>query len=438
LEELSRRIDALFGESVPEADPTGCLDDLAACLASLGPKRLVIGGEGDHVMARWCREPRYSEHTTVGDIGFHPSIATDPNRDGWRVLVPLHHERTHLQLAATVDTRPPEDALEILFAACRSALRAYAFQQERDQGRRRIQHLLNERDVLTDSHNRNLAELLVTKEKQVRVQREYVRDLEHEVDRRSTDLREALRQAKLANEAKSVFLANMSHEIRTPMTAILGYTDLITDADVTRPEIDEYVDVIKTNAEMLLQMLNDVLDVSKIEARRIELDRVAFDVRRLVADVVSLLKVRASEKGIFLVGECDGPVPDELVSDPTRIRQILVNLAGNAIKFTQTGGVTITTRFRQDDDRRVLEFAVKDTGIGLSADERERLFQPFIQADVSTTRRFGGTGLGLTISRNLARILGGDVSVESEPGRGSTFHAWVDVRLADHAHTESE
>jgi signal transduction histidine kinase len=222
------------------------------------------------------------------------------------------------------------------------------------------------------------------------------------------------------------------------MTAILGYTDLITDADVTRPEIDEYVDVIKTNAEMLLQMLNDVLDVSKIEARRIELDRVAFDVRRLVADVVSLLKVRASEKGIFLVGECDGPVPDELVSDPTRIRQILVNLAGNAIKFTQTGGVTITTRFRQDDDRRVLEFAVKDTGIGLSADERERLFQPFIQADVSTTRRFGGTGLGLTISRNLARILGGDVSVESEPGRGSTFHAWVDVRLADHAHAESE
>lgn len=430
MEELSRRIDELFAPGEPERDSTGCLADLAASFDHLGPRLFTIGSQG-RLVALWFRDSTFASRATIDEIVPEPTIEPDVSLGGFRAVVPIALESTRLQLAATFATRPPDAMHEALFLACRNALRAYAFDQQRQEGHRRIQHLQNERDVLTDSYNRNLAELLTTKEMQVRAQRDYVRNLEREVDRRSMDLREALRQAELANEAKSAFLANVSHEIRTPLTAILGYTDLIADDDASRNEIHEYVSVIKTNAEMLLQMLNDVLDVSKIEAQRIELDCVAFDVRRLVAEIVSLLKVRAGEKGIYLVGDCDGAVPREIVSDPTRVRQILMNLTGNAIKFTESGGVTITTRYDIVEDRGVLEFAVMDTGIGLSPEECDRLFHPFVQADASTTRRFGGTGLGLAISRSLARILGGDVSVESTVGRGSTFRAWIDVHRVD-------
>jgi len=411
LDPLSERIDALFDEHAPEPDPTGSLADIAQAWSALEPKRLAIVAESGRVLAAW------------GD-------GATPSAGDTAVRVPLERADGVWTISAAFAREPAAAERDAFFAACRNALRAFAADCEVREHRRRVVHLSNERDALTESHNRNLGELIEAREEQAQAQRDYVENLENEVERRSAALRVALRDAELANEAKTAFLANMSHEIRTPMTAILGYTDLISDPEITRTELHEYAQVIRSNGEHLLQMLNDILDLSKIEARKVVPDFMSFDVRRLLEDVVSLLKVRATDKGLFLVSECDAGVPLEIISDPTRVRQILLNLVGNALKFTQQGGVTISTRFDSRGGRDWILFDVADTGIGLTETELQRLFQPFTQADASTTRRFGGTGLGLSISRNLARILGGDVTVASSVGRGSTFRAAVQLERA--------
>ncbi len=236
-----------------------------------------------------------------------------------------------------------------------------------------------------------------------------------------SDLVEAREAAEAASRAKSRFLANMSHEIRTPMTAILGFTDLLL-GQLDAPEAVEMAETVKRNGAHLLQIINDVLDVSKIEAGRLELERVRWSPRQIVAEVMSLLKVRADAKGLTLRDDYEGALPETILTDPTRLRQILVNLAGNAVKFTESGGVRIVTRLlREAGKEPLLRFDVIDTGEGIPQDKIERLFQPFTQADASTSRRYEGTGLGLTISRRLARALGGEITAESGPGKGSTF-----------------
>ncbi len=235
------------------------------------------------------------------------------------------------------------------------------------------------------------------------------------------ELEQSNRRAEAANRSKSEFLANMSHEIRTPMTAIMGYAEILADS-IDRPDQQEAVQTIKRNANHLLGLVNDILDLSKIEAGKVQVEHLPVSPLAILGDVVSLMRVRAEAKNLPLKLEYLGPIPQTIQSDPTRLRQILVNLVGNAIKFTETGGVTIAVRLLgRDTAEPKLQCDVIDTGVGMNPQNLKNLFQPFQQADASTTRKFGGTGLGLAISKRLATLLGGDVTASSTLGKGSIF-----------------
>jgi two-component system sensor histidine kinase/response regulator len=259
-------------------------------------------------------------------------------------------------------------------------------------------------------------------------------DLEHAREELLAINRE-LSTAKLAAEAssraKSEFLANMSHEIRTPMTAILGFSELLMDQELSENGI-EAVHIIRRNGDYLLGIIDDILDLTKIEAGQLKVETIACPPAKIVEEVTHLMRLRASAKNLALVHDLDENVPQIIRSDPTRLRQILVNVVSNAIKFTEAGEVRLSVRLSAVDGRQpMLEFEVSDTGIGMSEGEVQSLFQPFHQADASTTRRFGGTGLGLVISKRLAEMLGGTIEVESRPGAGSKFTIRIAAVTAD-------
>ena len=251
---------------------------------------------------------------------------------------------------------------------------------------------------------------------------------EIEAANRALDL--ALREANAATKAKSDFLANMSHEIRTPMTAILGYADLLDTAGRTDQERNDWVKTIRRNGDHLLAIINEILDISKIEAGQMTVEKVECSPAEIVADVTSLIAARAREKGLKFEARLIPPLPKTVVSDPVRLKQVLVNIAGNAVKFTEKGSVTVESALvDKGPESSRLRFTVRDTGIGMTPEQIARLFRPFTQADSSMTRRFGGTGLGLSISRSLTQLLGGEVRVESRPGEGSTFTVEIPVGL---------
>ena len=246
----------------------------------------------------------------------------------------------------------------------------------------------------------------------------------------------AMEDAQTANRAKSEFLANMSHELRTPMTAILGYLELMLEAcpgqcACGRDVLQQYGGVIGRNAQHLLQIINDILDLSKIEAGKLQVETLRCPTLQIVNETASLMQARATAKGITLRIECLGPIPASIETDPTRLRQILINLVGNAIKFTEQGGVRLVARFVPGASAAaggVMQFDVIDTGIGLTAEQQTSLFEAFVQADASAARRFGGTGLGLAISKRLAGMLGGQlVLVDSQPGRGTCFRLTIET-----------
>ncbi len=279
---------------------------------------------------------------------------------------------------------------------------------------------------------RNLGELNVSFSAR-RLQRELheanesrERELERQVEERTRELESARSEAILANEAKSRFLAMMSHEIRTPMTAILGFAELLGAADATPAQRAECARTINRHGEHLVAVINDILDLSKLEAGRMTVELLPCSPITCVSDVLDLYRVRAGERGIKLELVRETALPERVMTDPTRFRQAVMNLVANAMKFTERGSIRVHVAMNHDSGRDMLVVRVVDTGIGMTKEQVSRLFAPFAQADDSTTRRFGGTGLGLSITRRLAELLGGDVAVSSVPGEGSSFTLRID------------
>lgn len=301
-------------------------------------------------------------------------------------------------------------------------MRSFPWELAIETGSLQMNHMLRLKQDENNSHTFmvNCSPVLGPKGKTVGVMVSF--DDITELEAKEIELRRSKDEAEAANRAKSDFLANMSHEIRTPMNAILGFTEVLMRGYTSDPtDSKRYLNTISSSGKHLLDLINDILDLSKVEAGRIEIETLASPLHQIIQEVVKIMSVKATEKNINLEFVALDRLPNKVMTDPARIRQILTNLIGNAIKFTEKGGVKITTHYQAGKKPENLIIEVTDTGIGMTPAQAEAVFNPFTQADSSITRRFGGTGLGLTISKRFAEALGGDITIRSEAGKGSTF-----------------
>lgn len=341
-----------------------------------------------------------------------------------RRITPVDLSRLHASLARAIEGDEPVDMVVGIRSdrGTTRSVRLVGRAHARDERPDRIDGIATPaaHPVLTeDLAERTNVALERSLAEQARVNAELV-EIRRSLESKNRELERARTAAVDATRYKSEFLANMSHEIRTPLGSIVGFADLL-DEDLPRDERRGMLLAIRRNSEHLLSLVNDVLDLSRIEADRVELERIPTQVAEVAEDVIHMLRSRADEKGLSLRIEIDDDIPGQVSLDPTRFRQILINLIGNAIKFTERGGVRVRMVYDPGDER--IAISIIDTGIGLSPRALERIFEPFRQGDGSTTRRHGGTGLGLHISRRLCELLGGGLSAESVEGRGSNFSA---------------
>ena len=453
MSEFATEIESLFGAPQPRSDETGVLALLLAQMSGTGVTGIALIGADGAVRGSEpivCQELLALASELSSRVGSEapPRISFVGRGAGLDDATAILLAEDESPAPYLVFTHRPGafDQLEShQLSACTSlagsALRSLRRIDEISSLNARVQHLDAELWTLRQAHAETVTWLLNEREEHLQAKRLHIVQLEAEVRKRSAALQEALDKAENANRAKSDFLANVSHEIRTPMTAILGFSENLLQEDLSEPDRAEAVHTIRRNGQHLLEIINDILDLSKIEAGKLETVIVPCSPSREIADVVQLMKVRAAEKSVALEVEQMGPIPETIYSDPMRLRQILINLVGNAIKFTPAGEVRLRVSLVAPggDGAAKLQVDVIDSGIGITPEQMTNLFRPFGQADSSVTRRFGGTGLGLTISKRLSQMLGGDVVVKSAPGKGSTFSVTIEtgslngVRMIDSA-----
>lgn len=320
--------------------------------------------------------------------------------------------------AALEDEWEPDSAITSLL---RNTIELAQYRQEREMLVADHEQSVRQINILQQQHGK----LIEDNYRQYRLnqdrEKEYARKLESEIAKQTAELREANARLEEISRLKSDFLANMSHELRTPMNAIIGFSELLSETPLAEEQLD-YTRTIAQSATSLLTLINDILDLAKIEAGKLELERLPFDLAEVVGNVAAMFKIPAREKGVVVASRIDSRIPKRIMGDSNRLRQVLINLTGNAMKFTEQGGIDILVDYEREAAGQIVSrFSVRDSGIGIPADRVEAIFEKFTQADGSTTRKYGGTGLGLAICLQLVELMGGHLTVESEVGKGSTF-----------------
>ncbi len=435
MDDVLHTIDSLFGADSVQLDPTGSLATIAEMLRGTDPKLLLLADEQGKTLAADNMGSSVSLETAVAWAAkrpnvlpaeprvFETSIASVPYL---AMQIPLEADATGGFLGGLFPSsdRVKQRLLEAtpaLVACAKLAMSTIVSYRDAKISQTEIRHLLAQQRTLKSSHTEAIARAIEEQESRLRGEQQRIA------------MEKACAATEEANRAKSEFLANMSHEIRTPLNGVLGFTELLRKgADAGDDAVrQDYLKAIHRSGTHLLDLINDILDLSKIEAGCMTIEKIPCDPHEIVAGIVSIQRVKAQQQRLTL--QCDWPhgVPASIISDPVRLKQLLLNLTGNAVKFTERGGVRIVARIISTEGRSQLAFDVIDTGVGIPPDKIENVFDAFVQADSSVTREFGGTGLGLAISRRIARALGGDLTAQSEFGKGSTFTATIDTGPLD-------